>query len=283
MLMHSPRLIAIFLAVAAPALLAQPPAVPVESSRELHGTPLKIKQVEPKRLHVDESCSGRLQTGKPEFSKPEGRETVRLPLTNLTTAPLTIRVATCFILSDGEVVPNPYEDVKGGFEGMSRGFLGVLSLGASEMAIVNETSDATIVTTHTLPPSRAVIVEHQLPFASESVVGSRSRVCVVTETVDANHAKEVRRIIKEQYWKVRDSYFDERLAETKRWEDLRNRLDKERASLEPLSDAYHEAMDAYWRAHQSHQEILASLEQKFLNFARSQEQSLRSALSPETP
>jgi hypothetical protein len=283
MLMHSPRLIAIFLAVAAPAVLAQPPAVPVESSRELRETPLKIKRVEPKRLHVDESCSGRLQPGKPEFSKPEGRETVRLPLTNLTTAPLTIRVATCFILSDGEVVPNPYEDVKGGFEGMSRGFLGVLSLGASEMAIVNETSDATIVTTHTLPPNRAVIVEHQLPFASESVVGSRSRVCVVTETVDANHAKEVRRIIKEQYWKVRDSYFDERLAETKRWEDLRNRLDKERASLEPLSDAYHEAMDAYWRAHQSHQEILASLEQKFLNFARSQEQSLRSALSPETP
>ncbi|MBU6302356.1 MAG: hypothetical protein KGS60_12425 [Verrucomicrobia bacterium] len=281
--MQSLRLAAIFLGAAVSTLRAEPSALPVESSRELNGPPLIIETAAPKRLQSDESCQGRLQTGQPEFSKPEGRDTVRFPLTNLTDTPLKIRVATSFILSDGEVVRNPYGDVKGGFEGMSRGFLGVLSLGASEMAIVNDTSEATLITTHTLPPGRSLIVEHQLPFASHDVVGSRSRVCVITETVDADHAKEVRRIVKEQYWKVRDTYFEDRLAETKRWEDLRNRLDKERSALEPLSDAYREAMSAYWQAHQSHQDTLSSLEQKFLNFARSQEKSLRSVLSPETP
>ncbi len=281
--MHSFRLAVIFFGAAATAVLANPAAAPVESSRELNGPPTVVDRAAPKRLQVDDSCAGRLQTGEPQFSEPDGLDTVRFPVTNLTDAPLKIRVATCFIRSDGEVVPNPYAEIKGGFEGMTRGFLGVLSLGASEMAIVNEGCDATILTSHVLAPRQELIVEHQLPYACDQVVGSRSRVCVVTETVNADHAKEVRRIMKEQYWKVRDSYFQERLSETQRWEELRNRLDNERASLEPLSEAYHKAMDAYWKAHQSHQAKLAALESKFLTFARSQEESLRSALSPEKP
>jgi hypothetical protein len=281
--MQSLLLAVIFFGTAVSAALANPATAPVESSRELNGPPMVVDRTAPKRFQVDESCSGRLEAGEAQFSEPDGRETVRLPMTNLTDTPLKIRVATCFIRSDGEVIQNPYAEIKGGFEGMTRGFLGVLSLGASEMAMVNEGSDATILTSHVLAPRQQLIVEHQLPFACDQVVGSRSRVCVVTESVNPDHAKEVRRIMKEQYWKVRDTYFQERLNETQRWEDLRNRLDKERAALEPLSEAYHKAMDSYWKAHQCHQATLAALEAKFLNFARSQEESLRSALSPEKP
>jgi len=115
------------------------------------------------------------------------------------------------------------------------------------------------------------------------MVGSRSRISVVTESVQTEHAKEVRRMMKEQYWKVRDTYFQERLVETRRWEELRNRLDHERSALEPLSEAYHKAMDAYWKAHQTHQATLEALEAKFVSFARTQEETLRTALQEEQP
>jgi hypothetical protein len=88
----------------------------------------------------------------------------------------------------------------------------------------------------------------------------------------------MRRMMKEQYWKVRDTYFQERLDETRRWDELRNRLDQERAALEPLSEAYHKAMDAYWKAHQTHQAALAALEAKFATFTASQEATLKATL-----
>jgi len=92
---------------------------------------------------------------------------VRLPIHNLTEGPLEVRISTCSHESDGSTVENRYTSGKGGFEGMTRGFLGVLSLGASEMAIVNEGCDATIITSHLLTPSQTLIVKHRFPFVCD--------------------------------------------------------------------------------------------------------------------
>jgi len=281
--MHSLRLAAISLWAFALSAVANPDAIQIVSSRDLNGPATKTAPATLQRVQIDETCSGRLEVGAAEFLEPEGLDTVRLPIHNLSEAPLKVRISTSFIKSDGAIMENPYASSKGGFEGMTRGFLGVLSLGASEMAMVNEACDATIITSHVLPARQKLIVEHQLPFVCDQVVGSRSHVSVVTESVQTEQAKEVRRVMKEQYWKVRDTYFQERLAETRRWEDLRNRLDQERAALEPVSEAYRKAMDAYWKAHQTHQATLEALESKFVSFARTQEETLRTVLLGEQP
>jgi hypothetical protein len=257
---------------------ADPKTPEIISSRQLNGPPTQLDQVPAQRVQLDESCNGRVVALAAQFLQPEGFQTVHLPLRNVTAAPIKVRITTAFFKSDGSIVENPYTKAKGGFESMTRGFLGVLSMGASEMAIENEPSGATIITAHVLNPNQEVIIEHQLPFASDQVVGSRTRVAVVSDTAQSDHAKEMRRMMKEQYWKVRDTYFQERLDETRRWDELRNRLDQERAALEPLSEAYHKAMDAYWKAHQTHQAALAALEAKFATFTASQEATLKATL-----
>jgi hypothetical protein len=261
---------------------AEPGTPEIVSSRQLNGPPAQAVEAPAQRVHLDGSCEGRITAKPAEFLQPDGFQTIHLPLRNVTEGPLKVRISTAFFKSDGAVVENPYTPAKGGFEGMTRGFLGVLSLGASEMAIENEPCEATIVTAHVLNPNQEVIVEHQLPYASTQVVGSRTCVLVVSDAAQSDHAKEMRRMMKEQYWKVRDTYFQERLNETRRWDELRNRLDHERAALEPLSEAYHKAMDNYWKAHQTHQAALAALEAKFASFTKSQEASLKATLQGDS-
>ena len=279
--MYRVRLAALSVIAVALSAAAAPETPVIVSSRELNGPPTVVDHAKAQRLQLDPTCEGRIEAKEAIFLQPDGLQTVHVPLRNPTNSPVKIRVSTSFIKSDGSIVENPYTEVKGGFEGMTRGFLGVLSMGASEMAIESAPCSATIITSHVLAPEQSLIIEHQLPFVCDQVVGSRTHVSVVSESTQTAHAKEMRRMMKEQYWKVRDTYFQERLDETRRWDDLRARLDRERSKLEPLSEAYHKAMEAYWKAHQSHQASLASLEAKFTSFTLSQEANLKATLEAE--
>ncbi len=255
----------------------------VVSSRELNGSPVVEDRAAPLRVVLDPASTGQLELGAAEFLDPEGLRTIRIPVRNRSDLAAKVEVRTAFLKADGSVVVNPYSEVKGGFEGMARGFLGLISLGASEAALDNNAEERTIVTSHLLQPGQKIIVEHQLPFASDEVVGSRSRVALAASASENEHAKEVRRVLKEQYWKARDRYYQDKLAATAQWEEMRRHLEKERNALEPVSEAYRLALKSYWRAHQGHLGRLEALDSGFQQFVQEQEESLRSELGVAQP
>jgi hypothetical protein len=255
----------------------------VVSSKDLNGVPVVVDRQSPERVTLSGDCAGHLALGTAEFLNPEGLHTVRVPVRNLEAQPTRVQVRTAFIRTDGSVVSNPYAATKGGFEGLTRGFFGLLSMGASEASLEDESNRYTIVTNHRLEPGQELIVEHQLPFPCDQVVGSRSFVCRGGTAAQQVDAQELRRILKDQYWMARDSYFALKVDETARWDELRSRLEKERAALEPLSDAYRQALKSYWQAHQAHRSRLEDLEVNFQRLVREQETVIRSELGFPVP
>jgi len=250
----------------------------VASSKDMNGAPVVVDRQSPERVTLSGDCAGHLALGTAEFMAPEGLHTVRIPVSNMEDQATRIQVRTAFIRTDGRVVTNPYAATKGGFEGLTRGFFGLLSLGASEASLEDEKNRYTIITNHLLEPGQELIVEHQLPFPCDQVVGSRSFVCQGATAAQQGDAQELRRILKDQYWKARDTYFAQKVDETVRWDTLRSRLEQERAALEPLSEAYRQALQSYWQAHQAHRTQLEALETNFQQLVREQEAIIRSEL-----
>ncbi len=224
--------------------------------------------------------------GEPAFSRTNRLPTVRLPITNTSEETLDVKVHTRFVREDGSVVPNPYAQVKGGFEAISRGFVGLVSLGASEMSIQDKELECSMSTLHSLEPGQQIVVEHQLPVAHADVVGSECHVGQVTrvtsEAASAQTAANTCPLV-QQYWNVRERYFRDRKQENDRWERLRSSLEGERRVLDPVSQAYKSAMEHYWKAHQSHKETLQSLETTFSNFVVEHQKRQKEKASTVTP
>ena len=194
-----------------------------------------------------------------------------------TDVPVKFVVETAFIKSDGSVVSNPYPTQIGGLEGMARGFVGLISLGASEVRM-QKAAQVTIVTSHELVPGQSLVVEHQLPYPCDKVVGSRSMVSIDSSKSKMAHENVVRRALDEQYWDVREQYHDARKAENALWDRLRRKLQSEKSNFPPLSEAYRSAMDRYWKEHRAHLSRLDEIESKFAQFEADQKKRLTDQL-----
>lgn len=249
------------------------------SSRDVYGKPTSVDNSKSLRVQAHLSCNGRLELGAAEFSQPNGFQTVRVPVHSLSDMPVKFVVETAFIKSDGSVVRSPYPTQIGGFEGMTRGFVGLVSLGVSE-ARMQQSAKSTIITRHQLTPGESVIVEHQLPYETSEVVGSRSIVAIDSTKSEMAHENTVRRSLDEQYWDVREKYHDARKAENALWDQLRLQLQQEKQGHKPLSEGYREAMDRYWEEHRAHLKRIEEIELKFSQFEKDQKQRLSDQLRP---
>ena len=145
---------------------------------------------------------------------------------------------------------------------------------------MQQTSKTTIVTRHQLMPGESVIVEHQLPYETDEVVGSRTMVAIDSSKSEIAHENTVRRSLDEQYWDVREKYHDARKAENALWDRLRLQLQKEKNAHKPLSQGYREAMDRYWKEHRAHLKRIEEIESKFSQFEKDQKQRLSDQLKP---
>ncbi len=271
-----PILIALFAVFCAAVSSAQDEPI-IVSSRDLFGPPDKMDESEPLRVQMNETCRGRIELGEAEFSEPKGLQTVRIPIHSVTDIPVKFVVETAFIKSDGSVVRSPYPKQTGGFEGMARGFVGLISLGASEAQILKESS-VTIITRHQVLPGESLVVEHQLPYQSENVVGSRSFVSIDSTKSKLAHENTVRRSLDAQFWEVRERYHEARKAENALWDQLRQKLQVEKENFPPLSEKYRELMDRYWDEHRSHLDRLEEIEAKFKEFEEDQRLRLNDQL-----
>ncbi|MEM7011471.1 MAG: hypothetical protein AAF585_08305 [Verrucomicrobiota bacterium] len=253
----------------------------VASSKDLLGEPTNPE--EPAKLQLakaTQATASLLEVSESQISRPDGKLTLRVTIKNITEATVDFDVRSAFIRTDGSIVETPYPLETHPIEGMARGFVGLISLGASEVAMELESAEPTISTSHKLESGKAIIVEHQLPYADENVVGARAFVSA-GDTTNPEHENEVRRTLDEQYWKARDQYFAERKAENQRWDRERKSLEKQREDLPALSADYKKVMSKYWDEHRSHLARLQEIEKRFDRFRKDQKQRLSTELSQE--
>ncbi len=239
-------------------------------------TPAPLAAAPRESASLGADCVGKLKLGKVEFAMPEGLQTIRLPLTCLDNEPVNFLIRTRFIQADDET-STPQ---KGGFETISRGFVGLISLGASEAALQREVSsdEAVIATRHRLEPGESIVVEHQLPYTTPGLLGSVSRVSLETPETTSPRESRIRQSFSEEYWDRRERYFQARRVENARWEALRSNLARLRQNFEPLSEGYREAMKGYWAAHRAHRLRLQTIEDDFQSFAEAHRAELEAQL-----
>lgn len=271
----------IILAVSLICRFASAEAPPIASSTELLGEPAEVEFGPLRHVIAEASCDGRLSVGDTELSRPDGRFTIRIAITNVCEEAASFDVRSAFIRSDGSVVPTPYPRAPSALEGMARGFVGLISLGASEVAMELESAEPTIVTRHTLEAGEALTVEHQFPHQSDDLVGVRAFVSSKTDSRDDEHAEEVRRTLDEQYWKARDAYFTERKQENQRWDKQRALLEAKKEDIPVLSEAYKNAMNHYWDEHRNHLSRLQSIEKNFDRFRNDHRTQLNRVVGEE--
>lgn len=272
------KLLLFLFAAAAGSLTGQD--TPVESAANLLGEPIKPEGEQTlKHVSIGEDCKKHLVVGDAKLSKPDGKLTIKVSLKNVSDRPVEFEFRSAFFRSDGSIVPTPYPHTPDPVEGMARGFVGLISLGASEVTMELETSQPTIETTHTLEAGKELIVEHQLPWADENVVGARAFVAAGA-SFDPEHESEVRRTLEDQYWKARDQYFAQRKVETQRWDRQRKQLEAEKEDLPALSAEYKKVMKRYWEEHRNHLAKMQEIESRFDRFREEQKQRMTDELSP---
>ena len=254
---------------------------PVASSVKLLGEATEPQAPAQRYVQASQASRKYLSIGKGALSEPEGQLTLRFRVENISDEPVGFDVRSAFFRSDGSVVATPYPRTDDLIGEVARGFVGLISLGASEVAMELESAEPTLTTSHELEPGQAVIVEHRLPFADPAIVGGRAFV-ETDSALDPAHETEVRRTLDEQYWKARDQYYAERKAENKRWDLERKELEEAKDELPALSPEYKQAMNRYWDAHRGHLARLQAIEQQFDRFREGQEQQLNSELSQGT-
>lgn len=253
----------------------------VASSTDLLGEPTEpTKPTALQHAKAAQATATKLEIGETKISRPNGKLTVRVTVKNITETPIDFDVRSAFIRTDGSIVETPYPLETHPIEGMARGFVGLVSLGATEISMELESAEPTIATNHKLDAGKTLIVEHQLPYADENVVGARAFISAGS-AADPEHENEVRRTLDEQYWKARDQYFAERKAENERWDRERKSIEAKKEDLDALSVEYKRVMSSYWDEHRSHLARLQEIEKRFDRFQKDQKRQLSSELSQE--
>ncbi|MFT5470155.1 MAG: hypothetical protein ACI8UO_005279 [Verrucomicrobiales bacterium] len=256
---------------------------PVATSAEQLGEPVEPSEtLTLNHVKVGEECRDHLEVGEVALSRPNGKLTVRVRIQNVCDRSIDFEIRSAFFRSDGSIVPTPYPHTPDPIEGMARGFVGLISLGASEVTIELETSEPTIETRHSLEPGKALIVEHQLPYVDENVVGARAFL-VAGSNLDLEHESEVKRTLEEQYWKARDNYFAQRKAENLRWDRQRKKLEANREDLPAVSSEYKQVMNRYWDEHRDHLARIQKIEAGFDRFREDQKRLMTDELKPVEP
>ena len=235
---------------------------------------------EPAVCDADETCKNKLKIGAAEFTAPDELHTVRVPIKNVSSHLMHFSVVTAFIKSDGHAVQSPDPKRMGAFEGMARGFIGVISLGASEVHM-QKGEHGTIATEHTIKPGETLVVEHQLPYPTAEVVGSQSQVALIASQSELELAEAIKQEMHEEYWKERDTYFATKKKENLRWSELRKPLEQAKEAFAYQSEEYQAAMAKYWEQHRIHLANLERIETNFATFRDEQSARLESALEKQ--
>lgn len=209
------------------------------------------------RVVVDATASGIVQAGTPELIWNQHAKAARVPISNLSASPVDITVRTCPILGE--------DSRSGGLRGLTRGFVGVLFLGASEIQ-----AGGPVETRHLLQPGERLIVEHPLisPALPIEVVSAVALTCPAPnpESADATNESQLR-LLRQS----RGDYHQARKEEEARWRDLRSRLIAMQGQCQPLTAEYRACLNQYWEALNTHKTRVKLLETEFPASAEAQD------------
>jgi hypothetical protein len=208
------------------------------------------------RVLTGDGVNGSVKIGASELIWDSQPRKTRIPLTNVTEVPVTVAVTTC-------VVPME-ENSAGGLRGLTRGFVGVIFLGASEIS-----TDHSIESFRTLQPSEQFVLEQtfqssiQAAEVISTVQVSHSPKSVPCSTERGSQIRQLRQT-REGYYKARDE-------EEARWKELRGQLIASQNQCRPLSAEYKVCLGQYWEALAAHKNRVKSLEAEFSPLSKSQD------------
>lgn len=201
------------------------------------------------RIVIDPAASKLVQAGSPELIWNEHTKEARVPVTNLSASPVDITVRTCPVVGE--------DGRSGGLRGLTRGFVGVLFLGASEMQ-----ASGPVETRHLLQPGERLIVEHPVVSAATpaEIVSAVALTCPeppapATGIESASQLRQLRQ--------CRGDYHQARKEEEARWRELRGRLIAMQGQCQPLTAEYRACLDQYWEALNTHKNRVKLLETEF--------------------
>lgn len=188
--------------------------------------------------------------GTPELVWDTQRKLARIPLANPSSNPVLLTLTTHCRPAE--------ENGCGGLHGLTRGFVGVIFLGASEID-----AETCVESRHHLQPGEHLMVEHVLsPSAKISEVVSTLHLGSSPAQALADSAAERESQVREQR-QNRDGYHQARKKEEARWREVRGRLIALQSQCQPLTAEYKARLNDYWDALNTHKDRLKSLDEAF--------------------
>lgn len=196
------------------------------------------------RVLLDEETAASVSLGSSALAWEPARKKAQIMLRNSSAEPVTLHVQTCLLCAA--------QNRSGGLLGLTRGFVGVMLLGASEIP-----SPGGVESTHTLQPGEELSVEHPLPPSAQAhevithvtLSGKRGTACLEAREAQVKKMRQ-----------NRDSYHQARKEEEERWKEARGRLIALQAQCSPLSQEYKACLEEYWKALGTHKDRIKSLE-----------------------
>jgi len=228
-------------------------------------------------LKTDKTCGGKLDVGQARVITTDGEHQLIIPVKNLLDRPLTVAARTSFIGQDGNIMVE--EKPAGGFEGIARGFIGVVSLGMSEAAMQEREGTSSVITMQEVAPGKIVEVVHTMPTGVDSASSVNSTLSVVPSSQDLANQRDIRRQFDMAFQGVRERYVEQRRGEFNRWYALKDEFQARKSSFAPLSEDYKQLMADYWSEHREHMERLDQIEQGFAVLEAKQQQMVNDALA----
>jgi len=225
-----------------------------------------------------DELSGKLEVGEMEIAEVDGHLTVQVPVTNVSNEAVGFTLHTTFLRSDGSsaTVRKPSY-----LEAMTRGIMGLISLGTTEVTMQSDARKAEAFSDHVVEPHATAYVTHQLAYSGSDIVSVESSLRSATAVARLAKDKQELQAMQDDYWKVRNKYFEDRKEEFARWDELRDKLEEEREQLSPTSAKYKKSMARYWEERKAHLDQLAELEGKFAQFKAKQEER-RDSMVPQS-
>ncbi len=228
-------------------------------------------------LKADTTCNGKLDVGQARVITTNGSQQLVVPLKNLLDRPLTVATKTAFIRKDGSVMVD--DRPAGGFEGIARGFIGVVSLGMSEAAMQDRADDASVITMQEIAPGQSMEIVHSMPGEIGNPSSVETVLSVVPSSRDLANQSVIRRQFDQAFQSVRLEYTEQRRGEFDRWYALKDELQARKAAFAPLSDDYKQLMAQYWNEHREHMQRLDQIERGFAVLEAKQQQLVDDALA----
>lgn len=199
------------------------------------------------RVLPGDGLSNSVKIGASELVWNSQAKKSRIALTNVTGSPITVAVKTC-------IAPKE-ENSAGGLRGLTRGFVGVIFLGASEIS-----AERSVESTHTLQPLEKIVVEQSFQSSAQAgeiittvTLAPRSLSCMCP----AERGTQIR-----ERRQAREDYYQARDEEEARWKEQRGQLIASQAQLRPLSAEYKACLTQYWEALNAHKDRMKSLERE---------------------